>query len=1052
MRLVQSGGLLAPGTVFAGDYTIERPLSEGGMGSLYVVRQTSTGAQRALKLMHRELVRDPRLRQRFEQEAKVGARIESDHVVQVLGAGVDEPTGLPWLVMELLAGEDLAASIERRGALPWPEARDVFAQFTHAVAAAHRVGVVHRDLKPENIFLARALREGMTHFVKVLDFGIAKVVAEAKTSMTQALGTPVWMAPEQTEVGRSITPATDVWALGLIAFRMLTGVSYWVAANDDAATPAMVLREAVIDPIVKASARAHVYGRAARLPPGFDSWFAGCVDRRVEGRFQDAGQAREAFARLMEQAGPGPASGSVPARALGYGRTGTPPDDSRLSLSSQPAPSAPPVPSSGVIGAAPAMTPPVIGAGPSLPVIPIIGLPPAARVTPPPPPARPKPKGGKGRLLLVAGVAVIVVAGGALGLRSYLRADAERRCGDEKGGDGDGRLEACRTGCEADSKSCLTLGDLLRKKGGEGPVAEAAKSYEKACDGKTWLGCQRLGAVLEHGSGKALARDPDKALTSFQKACQHGSVLGCAALGRRLEGGYGKALARDPAKAKGYYDDACTGEAPEVCGLAAFFIDNEAPRGSTAQRGDVDALAKKALPALRKACAAGALAECVELGALREAGLGEAKDVVEAAASYRKACEGGLPQGCANEAALQLAGPDATRLATSALEALRKACEGGLAEACGDAGMLLAGIPFTRRQHQGITLFAPSCSPPGSGGVTLGCTESSPAQPAVAGLPKDLKGAVAQLDRACEAGVGVACAALGAFRESGFAVPKDPAAALAFYDKGCAAGAPDNCSTLHAPAFRAGDVWRGSYTCAQGPTDMALWIVEAPASGGQAGQVTAIFDFDFHHQTLGHFVMTGPHDPRARSLTLAPGAWIEQPAGWGSVGLSGQVSIQGTMLDGRIDNPACGAFHLVRQVAGVVSTRCATGQRFAEGRGCAPELHAGPTLVGHWTGTGAESNGQSTWPIDVTLRSVDFGRCGEIHYPSLSCGGEWYCVRSSDGRSIHARELITSGQGRCDTTGFVDVTLGADGQSASYRWSSPVRAGTSTGSVSRVSP
>src|SRR4051794_30093587 len=152
---------LAPGAVFARDYVIVRPLSEGGMGALYVVQQISTGSPRALKLMHPQLVREPRLRQRFEQEARVGARIESEHVVQVLGAGVDEATGMPFLVMELLGGQDLSRAIELRGPLPPAEVRDVFAQFTHAIAAAHRVGIVHRDLKPENIFLAVSHREGV---------------------------------------------------------------------------------------------------------------------------------------------------------------------------------------------------------------------------------------------------------------------------------------------------------------------------------------------------------------------------------------------------------------------------------------------------------------------------------------------------------------------------------------------------------------------------------------------------------------------------------------------------------------------------------------------------------------------------------------------------------------------------------------------------------------------------------------------------------------------------------------------------------------------------
>src|SRR4051794_390952 len=104
------------GLVIGGELTIQRPLAEGGMGAVFVVSQKSTGKERALKLMHREIAADPGFKKRFEQEAQVGARIRSEHVVEVLAAGVDEPTGLPYLVMELLEGEDLRQRLAR-GAL-----------------------------------------------------------------------------------------------------------------------------------------------------------------------------------------------------------------------------------------------------------------------------------------------------------------------------------------------------------------------------------------------------------------------------------------------------------------------------------------------------------------------------------------------------------------------------------------------------------------------------------------------------------------------------------------------------------------------------------------------------------------------------------------------------------------------------------------------------------------------------------------------------------------------------------------------------------------------
>jgi serine/threonine protein kinase len=297
---------LSPGSIFAADFRVVRAIAEGGMGSVYEVEQLSTGAARALKIMHPQLVNDERLKQRFVQEAKVGALIESDHVVTVVGAGIEPQTGTPWLAMELLRGETLASLIARRGSLALWEVREIFVQLCHALTAAHNAGIVHRDLKPENIFLGVARREGIAFTVKVLDFGIAKLLAEAHHTHTAAIGTPLWMAPEQTEVGQAIRPATDVWPLGLIAFYLLTGFHYWRIANAERLSAAALLREVVLEPIVPPSERAALYGRADRVPAGFDAWFARCVCRDVDQRFQDARQVREGIEQVIAIASSAP--------------------------------------------------------------------------------------------------------------------------------------------------------------------------------------------------------------------------------------------------------------------------------------------------------------------------------------------------------------------------------------------------------------------------------------------------------------------------------------------------------------------------------------------------------------------------------------------------------------------------------------------------------------------------------------------------------------------------------------------------------------------------
>jgi serine/threonine protein kinase len=288
---------LTPGADFAGEYILERPLSRGGMGAVYLATQKSTGRKRALKLMHPSLAGDASARERFEREAKVGALIASEHVVEVVGAGVDPRSNTPWLAMELLEGQDLGHRL-LHGALSAGETAGILRQLCHALAAAHAVGVVHRDLKPENVFLSQPKSAGAEVVLKVLDFGIAKIAAESGAPSTAFIGTPVFMAPEQSN-GEPVGPYTDVWALGLLTYQLLTGFSYWRTGNSPNTAPMQVLQEAGGSTLDPAGVRAREYGVAERLPKGFDEWFARAVNRDRTKRFADAGQAWNAIAPLL---------------------------------------------------------------------------------------------------------------------------------------------------------------------------------------------------------------------------------------------------------------------------------------------------------------------------------------------------------------------------------------------------------------------------------------------------------------------------------------------------------------------------------------------------------------------------------------------------------------------------------------------------------------------------------------------------------------------------------------------------------------------------------
>ena len=277
-------------------------LARGGMGAVYRVEQLSNGKPRALKVLHPELARDARFREKFAQEARVGARLTSAHVVEVSDAGIDDATGIPWLAMELLQGELVSAYVTPKLPLAAGDAWEILAPLGDALGAAHDVGVIHLDLKPENLFMARVAMRGVTRPVlKVLDFGIARVVLEGRTSaeVTTAAGSPLWMAPEQAMEGGRVRSSSDVWSVGLLAFWLLTGKKYWREANAPRPVLRKLFAEVLFQPVVAASERARELGVEGRLPPGFDLWFRHSVERDPDARFQHARAAFNALERTL---------------------------------------------------------------------------------------------------------------------------------------------------------------------------------------------------------------------------------------------------------------------------------------------------------------------------------------------------------------------------------------------------------------------------------------------------------------------------------------------------------------------------------------------------------------------------------------------------------------------------------------------------------------------------------------------------------------------------------------------------------------------------------
>jgi serine/threonine-protein kinase len=207
------------GTLLAGRYVIEEVVGEGGMATVYRARHKLTEKQVAVKIMNPLLASDPVVRERFRREARSAQKLAHPNIIEIYDQG-DTEDGTAYIVMELLRGESLAPVIAR-GPLDVDRAIHVMTQIARGVARAHDLEVIHRDIKPENIFLCQ--REDGSDLVKVLDFGIAKSRQDARlTNQGELFGTPQYMAPERIR-GEDSGPSSDIYALGVVFFEMLTG-------------------------------------------------------------------------------------------------------------------------------------------------------------------------------------------------------------------------------------------------------------------------------------------------------------------------------------------------------------------------------------------------------------------------------------------------------------------------------------------------------------------------------------------------------------------------------------------------------------------------------------------------------------------------------------------------------------------------------------------------------------------------------------------------------------------------------------------------------------
>lgn len=282
--------------VVAGKYRVTDLLGRGGMGSVWAGVHTTLGTKVAIKFIDIEHASSREARHRFENEARAAASLRSKHVVEVYDHGITDD-GRPFIVMEFLEGEPLDRRLDRVGRMHPKDAARIVGQVCRALAKAHAVGIVHRDLKPENVFLVWDDEDG-ADVAKVVDFGIAKFTdsvtgPSSATRTGSVLGTPYYMSPEQARGLRTVDFRSDLWSVGVIVFRCVTGHLPFEG-------------EAVGDVLVKlCTAPLPVPSQIVPdLPPGIDAWMARALSREPEGRFQNAAELASSLAATCGLTGP----------------------------------------------------------------------------------------------------------------------------------------------------------------------------------------------------------------------------------------------------------------------------------------------------------------------------------------------------------------------------------------------------------------------------------------------------------------------------------------------------------------------------------------------------------------------------------------------------------------------------------------------------------------------------------------------------------------------------------------------------------------------------
>ena len=827
-----SGKATAPGIgdVVGGHYVVVEVLAEGGMAVVYRATNTATGKSCALKILHAQLGARPEFVELFAKEAKVTTRIgDNEHIVTVYDAGIDEERGIPFIVMELCEGETLARALER-GPLARGLVRTLLEQMAVALEQAHRAGVVHRDLKPSNLFLASG-REGLP-VLKIMDFGIAKVLEGEAVRTATHIGTPAYNAPEQMgsstrklaakqgiTIAPSVSPATDVWALGLIAYEMLTGElhgQYWGVE-----TLSELPMKVAFEDLMPATERAG--SRAEFLPDGFDAWFDHALRKDAAERFQSAGEAIGELVALLDVAGDEPAEvpGEDEALQAAATRLYRPAPPPAAPAPRKKAPSERRVPASSAKSSQAKDAAADAAKGPrgTSMVTPSVSddtdraLPAAAATREPPTPSAmplvrrtthesvaPAARRSARKAYLFGGVVLVAAAATVIGFRLQDRTPVQptvaarpstEPAAEPTASAGPGAClaaaagAAISAGCEAscdggDVRSCARVAEAYANgHGASRDDVRARSAYEKACgvgglaaevDAPHWsanaeaAGCPAAACLPEacatlagyYAEGRGGAPKSERAATALLKrVCTVDTGAG-----RGVAGCVGLGAQRERAgeleAARRYYEASCEGGVVRGCVALGRTLERSVGDGPSSKDD------KRARTLYEKACDAADLEGCTRLGRMVEQGRGGWKaDEPAAVALYKRACDGGELLGCVHLAGAY-AGAKAgfARDLVRAAELLQKTCEGGEKLGCAAlADMTLAGQGgLVRDERRAYDHYKGACE----AGTMLGCVGLGRMSLAgLAGLQADASEARDLFGRACRGGEPAGCVALG---------------------------------------------------------------------------------------------------------------------------------------------------------------------------------------------------------------------------------------------------------------------------------------------------